>query len=98
MPSHKITITKSVTKSVIKSNMISYLIPLLGILITILLVYMVWDLATRPILSTSEEGFTANSKVDNKSGNRLGKLKSNVHKMENGQNSKKRSPNQSPRS
>lgn len=95
MPSHKITITKSITKSVIKSNMISYLIPLLGILITILLVYMVWDLATRPILSTSEEGFTTNSKVDNKSGKRLGKLKSNVHKMENDQNEKKRSPNQS---
>ncbi len=94
MPSHKITITKSVSKPVTKSKMLSFLIPVLGILITVLLVYMVWDLATRPNSSTTEEGFIAKSKSVNKSGNSLGKLKS-LRKMKKGQNSKKRSPSQS---
>lgn len=70
------------------NNMISginrVLVPVLGILIVLLLVYMVWDLAKRPI----EEGFAGQSK--------LAKLKSGKVKSGNSKpGTKSPSPNQS---
>jgi hypothetical protein len=72
-----------------KSQLIQILVPLLGIAIVALLVYMVWDLASKPI--SSNEGFTALNSTNNK----LSKLVNNKSKAGNNTKSKKPSPNQS---
>ena len=85
-----------------QSGLIAYFIPVLGILIAALLVYMVWDIATRPILLTNtEEGFTNSNKPSNKPSNKQsnnrGKLSKSMSANKNSQNSKSktRSPGQS---
>lgn len=55
-----------------KSKLNQVLMPILGVVIAILLVYMVWDIAARPV--TSNEGFTSSNK------NRLSELKSKTDK------------------
>jgi hypothetical protein len=81
-----------------QSGVITFFIPVLGILIAALLVYMVWDIATRPIQSTAtEEGFTNSNKQSNKQSNNLGKLSKSMRANKNSQNSKSKnwSPGQS---
>jgi hypothetical protein len=74
-----------------KSPLVQILIPLLGITIVALLVYMVWDLASKPI--SSNEGFTASQ--GSGSNNKLSKLGNNKLKGVNSTKSKNPSPNQS---
>ena len=74
-----------------KSQLNQILLPLLGIAIVALLVYMVWDIAARPV--SSNEGFTASQ--GSGSNNKLSKLGNNKSNGGNNTKSKKPSPNQS---
>lgn len=69
MPSIKPTnrIINRITNKPLKSDTISFLIPILAILIVMLLVYMVWDIAKRPIPDTTEEGFVGTNSSSKKS-------------------------------
>jgi len=69
-----------------KSNIMPFLIPILGVCLVALLVYMIWDLAIRPISISTAEGFT-DSDNKHKALNKLRKIKNRGAKI--------RGPNQS---